>query len=138
MAALRLHSPGLHKRTRPLPQLETHHLPDDADGAEGDGSGAPDGPDGPGAMLRSAWKWLTAGWFLLMRQPIFMPAAALAILYMTVLSLGMLMTAFLYSQGLTELEIGIFRCGGPRKRPSFPPRLPACSHAAGPFFLSGW
>lgn len=46
-------------------------------------------------------------------QPkIFFPAFALALLYLTVLSFGLLMTAYLNWKGLSEAELSIYRALG--------------------------
>ncbi|KAI8465599.1 MAG: hypothetical protein J3K34DRAFT_84448 [Monoraphidium minutum] len=52
---------------------------------------------------------LCAGWPVYLRQPTLLPAAALALLYLTCLSLGFLMTAFLRFHGLSEASLSVFR-----------------------------
>jgi iron-regulated transporter 1 len=55
---------------------------------------------------------LITGWSTYIRQPVLLPAVALAMLYLTVLSLGFLMTAYVKHQGLTEVVVSIFRAAG--------------------------
>jgi iron-regulated transporter 1 len=52
-----------------------------------------------------------AGWAAYFRQGTLLPGLALALLYLTVLSLGFLMTAFL-AHGLPESTISLFRSAG--------------------------
>lgn len=53
-----------------------------------------------------------ASWAAYVRQPCAAAAAALALLYLTVLSLGFLMTAFLSWAGLAEATLSLFRAAG--------------------------
>jgi iron-regulated transporter 1 len=55
---------------------------------------------------------LVTGWSTYIRQPVLLPAVALAMLYFTVLSLGFMMTAYVKHQGLTEVVVSIFRAAG--------------------------
>ncbi|KAK9817604.1 hypothetical protein WJX74_011025 [Apatococcus lobatus] len=57
------------------------------------------------AWLQSLWGSWRAYW----TQPTFAAAIALALLYLTVLSLGLLMTAYIKDQGLTEAELAVER-----------------------------
>ncbi|KAL3161599.1 hypothetical protein ABBQ32_010458 [Trebouxia sp. C0010 RCD-2024] len=74
------------------------------------------------AVLRAA-KQLTAkaefacprtdgGWGTYFKQTLWPAALALALLYLTVLSLGMLMTAYLKWQGITEAKLSLYRGAG--------------------------
>ncbi len=55
---------------------------------------------------------LASGWGTYLRQPVLLPALALAMLYFTVLSLGFLMTAYVKRSGLSELVVSLFRAAG--------------------------
>jgi iron-regulated transporter 1 len=60
---------------------------------------------------------LARGWAVWAAQPTALAALSLALLYLTVLSMGSLMTAYLYSRGMHEAELAAYRgCGGPRGR----------------------
>ncbi|KAG2451247.1 hypothetical protein HYH02_003854 [Chlamydomonas schloesseri] len=48
-------------------------------------------------------------WRVYVQQPLLLPCLALALIYMTVLSLGFLMTSFLKWTGLTEAEVSVYR-----------------------------
>lgn len=54
---------------------------------------------------------LFGGWAVFWAQPVLLPSLALALLYLTCLSLGFLMTAFLRAQGMTEAALSLFRAG---------------------------
>lgn len=54
----------------------------------------------------------TAGWAAYFQQITLLPGLALALLYLTVLSLGFLMTSFLAWQGMSETTISLFRSAG--------------------------
>lgn len=49
---------------------------------------------------------------LYLAQPALQPALSLALLYLTVLSMGFLMTAYLHAAGLADLEIALLRAAG--------------------------
>lgn len=53
-----------------------------------------------------------AGWRTYFHQPTLLPGLALALLYLTVLSLGFLMTSYLAWQGMSEATISLFRAAG--------------------------
>lgn len=53
-----------------------------------------------------------SGWRLYFQQSTLLPGLALALLYLTVLSLGFLMTSFLAWQGMSEATISLFRAAG--------------------------
>lgn len=72
-------------------------------GSGGSGSGST--PGGLGAWLhRQAQPWAVYA-----RQPAAAPALALALLYLTVMSWGTLMTAYLKAAGLPEAELALYR-----------------------------
>ncbi|GFR50401.1 hypothetical protein Agub_g12618, partial [Astrephomene gubernaculifera] len=48
-------------------------------------------------------------WRVYVRQPVLLPCVALALLYMTVLSLGFLMTSYLKWSGMSEAEVSGYR-----------------------------
>lgn len=52
------------------------------------------------------------GWGTYFEQGLWPAALALALLYLTVLSLGLLMTAYLKWQGMTEAELSLYRGAG--------------------------
>ena len=52
------------------------------------------------------------GWGIYFQQRLWPAALALALLYLTVLSLGLLMTAYLKWQGMTEAELSLYRGAG--------------------------
>jgi iron-regulated transporter 1 len=52
------------------------------------------------------------GWSAYFQQTTLLPGLALALLYLTVLSLGFLMTSFLAWQGMSEATISVFRSAG--------------------------
>jgi hypothetical protein len=54
----------------------------------------------------------TEGWSAYFQQSTLLPGFALALLYLTVLSLGFLMTSFLAWQGMSEATISLFRSAG--------------------------
>lgn len=63
-------------------------------------------------MLGLAGTWLQSlcsSWQAYWQQPTLAAAFALALLYLTVLSLGLLMTAYIKAQGLTEAELAVER-----------------------------
>lgn len=62
-----------------------------------------------------------AAWSMYARQPAAAAAAALALLYLTVLSWGTLMTAYIKALGLPEAELALYRGCAP---------FPACWYAA--------
>jgi hypothetical protein len=53
-----------------------------------------------------------SGWVAYFQQTTLLPGLALALLYLTVLSLGFLMTSFLAWQGMSEAAISLFRSAG--------------------------
>ena len=55
---------------------------------------------------------MNKGWNTYLEQDIFRPAIALALLYCTVLSFGTVMTAYVYSRGLSEAKLAYARGGG--------------------------
>jgi iron-regulated transporter 1 len=92
----------------------------------------------------SATAGLRGTWAVYARQPVFPAAVALALLYLTVLSLGFLMTAYLHWCGVHDVVIAIFRAVGAATGLSataaFPPaaratRLPVIAAAAVAFQL---
>lgn len=58
--------------------------------------------------VASLWQ----GWGPYFRQGIWPAALALALLYLTVLSLGLMMTAYLKWVGMTEAELSLYRGAG--------------------------
>ena len=52
------------------------------------------------------------GWGTYFQQRLWPAALALALLYLTVLSLGLLMTAYLKWQGMSEAELSLYRGAG--------------------------
>jgi len=52
------------------------------------------------------------GWGIYFQQRLWPAALALALLYLTVLSLGLLMTAYLKWQGMSEAELSLYRGAG--------------------------
>lgn len=60
----------------------------------------------------SAFSSLWQGWKTYFRQGVWPAAVALALLYLTVLSLGLLMTAYLKWQGMSEAELSLWRGAG--------------------------
>jgi iron-regulated transporter 1 len=52
------------------------------------------------------------GWGTYFKQRLWPAALSLALLYLTVLSLGLLMTAYLKWQGMTEAELSLYRGAG--------------------------
>ena len=63
------------------------------------------------ASKTSAWKevFSLSGWAIYFRQSTALFAFSLALVYMTVLSFGALMTAYLNAEGMTEAELSVFR-----------------------------
>lgn len=59
--------------------------------------------------LTEAWRTVIEGWSLYFKQRLWPAAFSLALLYFTVLSLGLLMTAYLRWQGMTEAESSLYR-----------------------------
>lgn len=59
----------------------------------------------------SAWKevFSLSGWAIYFQQSTALFAFSLALVYMTVLSFGALMTAYLNAEGMTEAELSVFR-----------------------------
>jgi len=59
----------------------------------------------------SRWKQIfsNAGWKSYLSQDIVLAAFSMTLLYLTVLSLGLLMTAFLNWKGMSEAELSIYR-----------------------------
>ena len=64
--------------------------------------------NGKGTLLTSLWH----GWRTYFSQSVWPAALALALLYLTVLSLGLLMTAYLKWQGMSEAELSLYRGAG--------------------------
>ena len=60
----------------------------------------------------SNWSLRGMGWATYFRQSVWPAALALALLYLTVLSLGLLMTAYLKWQGMTEAVLSLYRGAG--------------------------
>ena len=52
------------------------------------------------------------GWAIYFKQSVWPAALALALLYLTVLSLGLLMTAYLKWQGMSEAVLSVYRGAG--------------------------
>lgn len=52
------------------------------------------------------------GWAIYFKQSMWPAALALGLLYLTVLSLGLLMTAYLKWQGMTEAVLSVYRGAG--------------------------
>ncbi len=63
---------------------------------------------------RRRWllKALVAGWHTYFVQSTVLAAVALAFLYLTVLSLGLLMTGYVKHLGMSEAALSVFRCVG--------------------------
>ena len=82
----------------------------DIDAGAGAGAGGVPG-DGDGRWHRLArpLRQQAQAWALYARQPTAAAAAALALLYLTVLSWGTLMTAYLKELGLPEAELAVYR-----------------------------
>jgi len=80
------------------------------DFVSGSGSGAPlaDPPSLLQLCLHRLRK-MFSGMFAYVRQPAVIPACALALLYLTVMSFGTLMTAYLKWRGLGETELSVYR-----------------------------
>jgi hypothetical protein len=53
-----------------------------------------------------------SGWIVYFKQSTVLPAVALALLYLTVLSLGFLMTSYLVWRAMTESTLSLFRAAG--------------------------
>ena len=62
-----------------------------------------------GSSSRSGLQRQLAAWSLYARQPAAAAALALALLYLTVLSFGTLMTAYLKALGMPEAELAVYR-----------------------------
>lgn len=73
-------------------------------------------PKPPGGSSAGASKWplaaLVSGWHTYFAQSTLLAGLALALLYLSVLSLGFLMTAFLKYGGMTEVALSGFRAAG--------------------------
>lgn len=70
------------------------------------------GGSGSGSTRGSLSDWLrrqARPWAVYSQQPAAAPALALALLYLTVLSWGTLMTAYLKAEGLPEAELALYR-----------------------------
>ena len=89
---------------------------DDDDDDDGGGGGADDDNHHPdssftgGSMveqIRHFFAELSSGWGIYLRQSSLRPAFALALLYMNVLSFGILMVGYLKAEGLSEGYIGL-------------------------------
>lgn len=63
------------------------------------------------ATKRSGWTnvFSSTGWDIYIHQPVLGAAVSLALLYLTVLSLGLLMTAYLNWKGMSEAELSLYR-----------------------------
>jgi len=57
-------------------------------------------------------RFTEGGWGTYFKQRLWPAALALALLYLTVLSLGLMMTAYLKWQGMTEAELSLYRGAG--------------------------
>jgi len=57
-------------------------------------------------------RFTEGGWGTYFKQRLWPAAIALALLYLTVLSLGLMMTAYLKWQGMTEAELSLYRGAG--------------------------
>lgn len=60
----------------------------------------------------SGWTARGLSWAIYFKQSVWPAALALALLYLTVLSLGLLMTAYLKWQGMTEAVLSLYRGAG--------------------------
>merc|ERR1712130_786537 len=62
-------------------------------------------------MGASRWKQIfsNAGWKSYLSQDIVLAAFSMTLLYLTVLSLGLLMTAYLNWKGMSEAELSLYR-----------------------------
>lgn len=79
--------------------------------AEGEAAPAPP----PASLAQRAQRSFSAaarGWRTYAQQPIAPAAAALALLYLNVMSFGLLMTAYLKWRGLSETLLSLYRGGG--------------------------
>ncbi|KAL4422722.1 hypothetical protein ABPG75_008919 [Micractinium tetrahymenae] len=83
----------------------SEHADDGAGSGGGTGSGSSSRDGGLAAALRRQAR----PWAQYARQPAAAPALALALLYLTVMSWGTLMTAYLKSEGLPEAELALYR-----------------------------
>ena len=63
-------------------------------------------------LQESSWSLRGVGWATYFKQSVWPAALALALLYLTVLSLGLLMTAYLKWQGMTEAVLSLYRGAG--------------------------
>eukprot|EP00729_Bicosta_minor_P007195 gene7195-11584_t len=89
--------------------------------ATGDGDADADSSSDGGATSQAATCWslvaspftaMNRGWNTYLEQDVFRPAIALALLYCTVLSFGTVMTAYIYSRGMSEAKLAYARGGG--------------------------
>ncbi len=84
-----------------------------AGGSTGSAAGvSASGEGGRGRPRGGPTAWLprqARPWAVYARQPAAAPALALALLYLTVLSWGTLMTAYLKAEGLPEAELALYR-----------------------------
>jgi len=70
------------------------------------------GKEGASTPRRSMWEragQVFAGWGAYCAQPVAVPAFALALLYLTVMSFGTLMTAYLKWEGISEAGLSVYR-----------------------------
>ena len=81
----------------------------DAAKAAAAGSAHPGGGGGPLRRAAAAWREQRGAWALYARQPAAAAALALALIYLTVMSWGTLMTAYLKALGLPEAELAVYR-----------------------------
>jgi iron-regulated transporter 1 len=90
---------------------------------------APGDIDAPAARggggIAAALRAQLDAWALYARQPAAAAALALALLYLTVMSWGTLMTAYLKALGMPEAELAAYRGCGPAAAPARPPAPPA-------------
>lgn len=75
----------------------------------------PDNSDDQASLISKALSIFTSlksGWKMYQRLSVFRPAFALGMLYLTVLSFGSIMTAYVYTRGMDEAHLAIARGGG--------------------------
>lgn len=91
------------------PALAAPCAGDAAKAAAAAGSAHSGGGGGPLRHAAAAWREQRGAWALYARQPAAAAALALALIYLTVMSWGTLMTAYLKALGLPEAELAVYR-----------------------------
>lgn len=89
-------------------QQYVHHTDSSAACRQSRGHYAKPRQNGSSNPLRSLWQ----GWRTYFSQAVWPAAVSLALLYLTALSLGLLMTAYLKWQGMSEAELSLYRGAG--------------------------